>query len=135
MVRRARCTYPGCTRYAAAGFERCSAHKGALPPGHDETEFGQRLADGTYAELVGVRLSQQIQEAAAEVGLGNELGALRVVLANLLASESDPVTLASSVTKLVGGIVQVTRAQRLLDDAVAESLTDAIATIFEEFQP
>lgn len=134
MAPRARCNFPGCTSYAAKDQPRCTRHRLAVPP-PEETGFTRRLQDGTYQDLVGVRLSNQIMEAAQIAGLDNELGALRLVLERLLAHEDDPATLAASVPKLTGAIVQVMRAQRLLDDRAADSLQDAIATVIEELQP
>lgn len=132
---RARCSYPNCTSYASRNHPTCTTHRRSFPPTDQPTDFQRRLEDGTYTEQVGIRLTEMITDAAQIEGLDNELGALRVVLNMLLTTETDAFRLASSIPKLTASIVQVLRAQRLLDDRQAESLTDAIATILEELQP
>ncbi len=135
MPPRPRCTFPSCTNYASKDHVTCTSHRHAMPPTDKPTDFQRRLSDGTYVDQVGIRLTNMITDAAQIEGLDNELGALRLVLNMLLTTEQDPTRLASGVPKVTGAIVQILRAQRLLDDRQAESLNDAIATILEELQP
>mgnify|MGYP001445024594 FL=1 len=73
-----------------------------------------------------------IAQAAAEASVNHELGALRYVLARLLAEEEDPIALAKAVARVASVSVQAARAQRAISGAVADSLTDAVTQILIE---
>ena len=53
-------------------------------------EFYRRLTEGDDRQLFGETLREVIQQAAAEPGLADEIGILRVVLARLMFVERDP---------------------------------------------
>jgi hypothetical protein len=132
---RVRCTFTGCTRYARPGQDRCTAHKDAIDrAGRPASAFADRLESGEFRDLFGT-LSPKIAQVAADAGLDNEIGVLRLVMARLLAEEGDPARLASGIAKLAGVIVQAQRAQRALSGEAADSLTDAVATILDELNP
>jgi hypothetical protein len=59
------------------------------------------LERGDYRELFDPATSQVMAQAAAVRGLEDEIGALRVALARLLAEERDPNKLALSLARIV----------------------------------
>ena len=84
---------------------------------------------------------QQIEEVVArfatEAGLeqeslSEEIGALRIVLARLLAEEDDPARLATSIPRVVDTVVRARRAERSMSGARAESLTQAVTQVLIE---
>ena len=73
-----------------------------------------------------------IAQAAAERGVLEEIGALRLVLARLLVEEDDLTKLAANVARVASVAVQAARAQRTIDGEVAQSLTEALTQILIE---
>lgn len=138
MTQRRHCEHPGCRAWAKRGQTLCYAH------------FTQRArqrqanaADTPTAELDGARaaLDQRIEEAvsrfAAEANLeretlSEEIGALRIVLARLLAEEDDPARLATSIPRVVDAVVRAVRAQHALTGEMAEGLSGAVTQILVE---
>lgn len=153
---RARCTAAGCTNFARPRSAFCAAHKALAPPGRadggaggraeepdaptgEEAErrrraaaFRARVEAGDYRGLFGGKLGGLMAQAAEEQGVGDELGALRFVLARLLAEEEDPVVLAKSVARIASVSIQAARAQRAITGQLAEGLTEAITQILTE---
>ena len=154
MAARRRCAVAGCPNWARPGAAVCAScqrepkHPRPTPieptfaeRAHDAEadrraaaaqEFRRRLANGDYARLFGDDLAQVIAQAAAEASVNHELGALRYVLARLLAEEEDPIALAKAVARVASVSVQAARAQRAISGAVADSLTDAVTQILIE---
>lgn len=160
---RARCAAPGCTNFARGRTAFCAVHKAMSRPdgetasrhgpestpetfaeraAREEAErrraaaaaFRERMESGAYRDLFGDRLGPLMEQAASEAGVGDELGALRFVLARLLAEEDDPVTLAKAVARVASVSIQAARAQRAINGQLAEGLTDAITQILSEFE-
>jgi hypothetical protein len=137
---RRRCATPGCGRFVRRGATWCRVHEDgeveAVGAGLDENEhaaeFRRRLDDGDYRRLFDARMREVIGQAAAERGLADEIGALRVVLARLLLEEEDLSRLVSGVARLASVTVQATRAQRAIVGDQADGLTEAIAQILAE---
>ena len=73
-----------------------------------------------------------IQQAAAEEGLADEIGILRIVLARLLLEETDPAQLAESVARVTGVAVQAARAQRAISGEQAAGITEAVTQLLIE---
>ena len=138
-----RCSAPGCGRFVAKGMHLCRRHQGenALddrgPPHRDPDElaerFRERLRGGDYRALLEPALWEAIASAGAERGLANEIGSLRVVLARLLAEESDPGRLAQNAARVTSVLVQATRAQHALTGEMADGLAEAVTHILAEF--
>jgi hypothetical protein len=87
------------------------------------------------------RFEQQIEEVvarfASEAGLeheslSEEISALRIVLARLLAEEDDPSRLASSIPRIVDAVVRAVRAERSISGVLAEGLTQAVTQVLIE---
>jgi hypothetical protein len=104
------------------------------PPTSDSpaAAFRARLESGDYRELFGDRLGEVMAQAAAEAGVADELGALRIVMARLLAEEDNPVVLAPLIARIASVSIQAARVQRAITGQLAESLTEAITTILAE---
>jgi hypothetical protein len=137
-----RCRAPGCGRFAATGADYCRRHEDRST---DDTRAGarealrlaflERLEKGEYAALFETNLSQVIAQAAKamkERGPDDEIGALRFVMARLLAEEDDPAKLASGVTRVVTAAIQAARTQRTIGGETAEGLTSALTHILAE---
>ena len=153
---RARCVAPGCTNFArtAAGF--CAAHKRQpeireviAPDGVESfaervaredreqrqaaaAEFRRRLEGGDYKGLFGGKLGGLMVQAAAEDGLDDVVGILRIVMAKLMVEEHDPVIQAKSLARVAGVLIQAAKAKRAINGQLAEGLTDAITSILAE---
>jgi hypothetical protein len=95
-------------------------------------EFRARMDSGDYRGLFGERLSALMAQAAADGGVADELAVLRIVMARLLAEETDPVVLAKSIARVAAVSIQAARAQRAINGQLAESLTEAITAIVAE---
>jgi len=94
--------------------------------------FRERLEAGNYRSLFDDYLARVIAQAAAERGVLEEIGALRLVLARLLVEEDDLTKLAANVARVASVAVQAARAQRAIDGEVAQSLTEALTQILIE---
>jgi hypothetical protein len=125
------------------GVEQCRAHQPATdqasPPGSTGERrdraaevFQQRLERGSYRDLFDQRIASVIERAGSEGSLNDEIGALRLVLARVLAEEEDPVRLATSIPRIVDAVVRAVRAQRTLSGTMAEDLTEALTQMLIE---
>lgn len=149
-----RCAAIGCGRFVGRDSRFCSRHKqlplpepgGTIPPtatgppGAEERAeiFEKRLADSNYRALFDARVITVMTEAAEHLekhGLGDEIGALRFVLARLLAEEEDLSRLAGNVSRVVSVAVAAAKAQRAINGEVAKGLIEALTKIMEEVGP
>ena len=153
---RRRCDAPGCTNFARSANGFCAAHKREAVTGYDgETvrgesfadrlaredherrqeaaaEFRDRLDAGDYRGLFGGRIGGLMQQAASESGVDDEIAILRIVMARLVAEETDPVTLAKAISRVAAVSIQAARTRRAINGQLAEGLTDAITTILAD---
>ncbi len=149
-----RCAASGCGRFVGAGRVFCARHETieereepalgeaiavieASTAARRERErrakrFRERLEEGNYRALFDASLARVIAEAAAERGLVEEIGALRLVLARLLVEEDDLSKLAANVARVASVAVQAARAQRAMSGEVAQGLTEALTRILIE---
>ncbi len=97
-----------------------------------EVRFRRRLKQGDYQSLFEGRLKEVIAQAAAERSLTDEIGALRFVLARLLAEEEDVTKLATSVARVATVAIQAARTQRAISGELADGLTEALTQILTE---
>lgn len=120
-----------------AGETRCTDHLDAPLPAEErpQTAFDRALAAGEYDDLLGPRLAKVVAQAAAETSVDNEVGIMRVTMAKLLAEETDPSKLAAGVARLSVAIAQMMRTRHALSGQMADSITDAVATILETITP
>lgn len=88
--------------------------------------FIQRLQDGNYRELFGSNLNaifSQAMEQFAAIGLAEEIGSLRLVLARLLAEEHDLNRLATNVARVVSVTIRTVQTHH---DLTGQSIDDVI---------
>ena len=134
-----RCATPGCGRFVRAGLAVCRRHGGTTADAAEEPErerraaateaFRARLARGEYRALFEPPLGEVLAQAAAERPLVDEIGALRVTLARLLAEEEDPSKLAAGVARVAGVAIQAARAQRQVGGDTSDALTAVLAQV------
>jgi uncharacterized Zn finger protein (UPF0148 family) len=142
MMTAHRCQAPGCGRFVRAGATLCRKHEtdaidDAPLDAREQRRlaFLERLETGEYAALFDDNLRRVITQAAQamkEHGPDDEIGALRFVMARLMAEEVDPTKLATSVTRVVTAAVQAARARRAIGGEAAEGLTSALTQILVE---
>jgi hypothetical protein len=105
-----------------------------LPDSTAAAAFRARLESGDYRALLGRRLGEVMAEAAGEAGVGDELGALRVVMARLLTEEEDLEVLAPLVARIASVSIQAARAQRAISGQLADSLTEALTAVLTNLE-
>ncbi len=145
---------PGCERFARRGNVTCRRHgRGragadlaaavqratrdatrALAEGKEQArqraaaeQFRRRVERGEYRGLFDERLGRVMAEAAATRALDDELGALRYVLARLLAEEEDTGRLALGVARVSRAAARVELARRRIDRGRDDELAEALA--------
>ena len=118
---------------------RAAAGAGPAEEGREDAErreraaeFARRLADGKYEALLSKELKQIITEAGRNGTLLDEIGALRVVLKQLLAEEKNAQRLSESVPRVVGATVRALKAQRAISGETAGDLTEALTRVLLE---
>ena len=142
-----RCAEPGCGRFVgrrevfcgrhadgaaveeAGGSAGRAAESGAGVPAGDGREVAPRLG----GEGPGARLAAALARAAADPGLDEEVGALRLTLARLLREEeADPLKVATAVARLAAVGVQAARTRRALAEDGPDDLLAAVESWLEE---
>lgn len=152
--RRQRCEYPGCPSFARLGEPFCHQHRNTriddvvepelvgltyaervearaeLGRERRRREFEERLASGDYRRIFGVRVGVLIEQAAADSGLREERGVLRVALAMLAARLEDPDEdlheTARTIATVSRAAVLVERGQRAASGELVASITQAV---------
>ena len=128
---RGRCGVPGWGRVVRDGAAVCDRHGADGDNGDDgrergersgAAEFRRRLAQGEYRGLFPPPLGEVLAQAAADRPLLDEIGALRVTLARLLAEEEDPSKLAAGVARIAGVAIQAARAQQAIGGDAGDEL-------------
>lgn len=133
-----RCARPGCRAWAMRGQEFCRAHQGL-----DHFELASEREAGmgpeqerAYRELVEQRITAALERVSSDRdnrdALSEEISALRLVLARLLAEEENPSRLATSIPRVVDSVIRAQRAQRALSGAMAQDLTESVTQILIE---
>ena len=136
-----RCAEPGCGRFVGRQETFCGRHAdgeagagigesaGAGVPAGDGREAASRLG----GEGPGARLAAALARAAADPGLDEEVGALRLTLARLLREEeADPLKVATAVARLAAVGVQAARTRRALAEDGPDDLLAAVESWLEE---
>ena len=154
-MERRRCAAAGCARFVRAEAAWCGRHgpvaesgdesgaadaalEDAAPEDGEERRrraaaaFRRRLERGDYRGLFERHLAAVIAQAAAERTLADEIGALRFVLARLLAEEEDLPRLVAGIAKVTTALAGVARAQRAIGGEMADGLTEALTRILIE---
>jgi hypothetical protein len=79
--------------------------------------FQRRVATGEYGELFDAPVRAILTQAGKATGLAQEMGALRYVLARVLAEEEDPVRQALGVSRVTSAAARVARVRDKLGEA------------------
>ena len=142
-----RCAEPGCGRFVGRREVFCGRHAdgAAVEEGRGAggaaggTGAGVPAGDGREAaprrggEGPGARLAAALARAAADPGLDEEVGALRLTLARLLREEeADPLKVATAVARLAAVGVQAARTRRALAEDGPDELLAAVESWLEE---
>lgn len=111
--------------------------KSRRPAKEQERLGGEETEEEGSASLQPLTLPLELQRLIAEQGregsLAEEIGALRVVLAQLLATGgADAAALSQSVPRVVNAIVRAQRTQRLLAGESAGDLNEMMTRILAE---
>ena len=97
----------------------------------DDGELG--AGESLRPAALPAELRRLIEEQGREGSLAEEIGALRVVLAQLLATGgADAAGLSQSVPRVVNAIVRAQRTQRLLAGETAGDLNEIMTRILNE---
>ncbi|HYI14266.1 MAG TPA: hypothetical protein VEX37_02670 [Thermomicrobiales bacterium] len=141
-----RCARTGCRAWAMRGDTHCSAHRGKA--GESEIDAGllderqeriDRFADlvraGKHAELIEVALQAALDACATERSLAIEIGALRLMLQRVVATElldGDPRETTQTMTRLVDAIIRALRMEQTLAASFEDELRAAVTRVFAE---
>ncbi len=106
------------------GHDYCRAHR----PGEREPSE----ASGALRARIEERIAAALEQAGSAQPLAEEISALRLVLARVLAEQDDPERLATSIPRIVDTVVRAMRAQHALSGAMAEHLTEALTQVLVE---
>ncbi|MGA7670103.1 MAG: hypothetical protein WBW04_06755 [Nitrolancea sp.] len=103
----------------------------------DEADEAESVVSSRLHETLEIRIEELVSRYVADAGLereslAEEIGALRIVLARLLAEEASASRLATSIPRVVDAVVRAVRAQRSMSGALAEGLTDAVTQVLLE---
>lgn len=146
-----RCLREGCRSWAMRDGLYCRAHRDwsdALdeivatdePTAREVREtrtatFAGQVRDGRLDTAIEEAVRAAIVACGADLSLGAEIGALRLVLQRVVAVDaldSDPKDLAVTMTRLVDSIVRTIRLQRTISGGQADAMADAVTTILLE---
>ena len=149
-----RCLREGCRAWAMRGGLFCRAHRerSNKPDDIDEptelnvrdepsarvtrtTAFAGQVREGRLDAAIEEAVRAAIAACGADLSLGAEIGALRLVLQRVVAVdalESDPKELAVTMTRLVDSITRTIRLQRTLSGGRADAIADAVTTVLLE---
>jgi hypothetical protein len=110
---------------------------GALPEERRTREqaFARLVRDGRHSEVIEEALRAAIASAGGELSLGEEIGALRLMLRRVLAVDAldgDPRAVAQTLTRLVEAIVRAVRMQRTISGELSGGLSEALTQILTE---
>jgi len=97
--------------------------------------FAKKLEDGTYRDFFGSNVASIFSEAIeqlAEVGLAEEIGSLRVVLARLLVEENDLNRLAMNTARIVTVAVRSAQMHNEISGKNTNDVVDALTRILAE---
>ena len=130
-----RCARPGCRAWAMRGATVCRAHRDRADGQFDvDMEAGEREPTERYARLLAERAAALVETNPEDITLTDQLAALRLLLARVLADEVDTRELARDIPRIVDATVRAIRAQRTVDGAAAQGLTRALTEVLLELR-
>lgn len=137
---------PGCGRFVRRDDEFCGRHQPHGPPeaiadavldgATDRADrFRARMAGRSYRDLIDPDVRAVLDDAAGQPGLRDEIGALRLALAKLVALEDDPVRMATSIARVAAVAIQAMRVQQVLADPAADGLAAVLERVLAGTAP
>ncbi|MCA9860688.1 MAG: hypothetical protein KC438_13250 [Thermomicrobiales bacterium] len=96
--------------------------------------FRELMDRGSYDGLFAASVRSVLDEGAAIPGVTEELGAIRIALAKLLAEEPDANKLAAGVARLASASVQLLKIGQARTDDDGESLASVIDQILIDLE-
>lgn len=141
-----RCARPGCRAWAMRGQSYCRVHRYLEESEQSKPELPVEAAVDTSEEdqkrvaipldLITARVEALLAESQDagddELTLREEIGALRLVLARVLAEEPDLRHQATSVPRIINTVIRAAQVQRLLSGSKAGAITEAITQVLIE---
>jgi hypothetical protein len=97
--------------------------------------FAEQVRAGRRDELVEQAVAAVLTGIGRELSLGQEIGALRLMLQRVIAMDAldgDPRDTATTIARLTDGIVRAVRAQRAISGELADELSAALTTVLIE---
>jgi hypothetical protein len=97
--------------------------------------FAKLLETGDYRRLFGTHIDSIFRQAAtqlADTGLGDEIGALRYVLARLIAEQKDLDRLAINVARIVSVTIKAAQMQSDLTEQVADAFAEELRQVLDD---
>ncbi|HEU5431124.1 MAG TPA: hypothetical protein VFU81_05645 [Thermomicrobiales bacterium] len=126
-----RCAHPGCGRFVKQDAIWCGRHGDAA-----RRDLAERTAPARDGGVDAAGIEERLARAAADPGLDEEIGAVRVTLLRLLRDEDvDPLKLALAVARLAAVAVQAAKARQTLADTSAnpwQALVKQAAALADE---
>jgi hypothetical protein len=140
------CSHAGCRAWAMRGAAYCVAHRNDADervPGEglpdERRERIDRFADlvraGKHADLIDAALQAAIDASSSERSLATEIGALRLMLQRVVATElldGDPRETSQTITRLVDAIIRALRMEQTLAASFEDDLRAAVTRVFAE---
>jgi hypothetical protein len=97
--------------------------------------FARLLETGDYRSLFGRHIDSIFHQASnqlAESGLGDEIGALRYVLARLIAEQKDLDRLAINVARIVSVTIKAAQMQQDLTGQAADAFAEELRQVLDQ---
>jgi hypothetical protein len=121
----------------------CSAHRSdvateqELPEARQERidRFAEQVRAGEHAGLVEAALQAALDACASERRLTTEIGALRLMLQRVVATElldGDPRETTQTLTRLVDAIIRALRMEQTLAASFEDEFRAAVTRVFAE---
>ena len=131
-----RCAREGCRAWAKRGAATCRVHTAGTtgPRGVAGTGDGVANEADEERERRAMEFQSRLEQAGREGALTEEIGALRVVMKELLKRDIDEHAdeLSVSIPRLVNATVRALKAQRAISGQTAGDLTEALTRVLLE---
>lgn len=138
-----RCARSGCRAWAMRGANYCSAHRSdavvdqEFPDKRQERvdRFAELVRAGKHAGLIDAALQAALDACAGERRLTIEIGALRLMLQRVVATElldGDPRETTQTLTRLVDAVIRALRMEQTLAASFETEFRAAVTRVFAE---
>ena len=138
-----RCARSGCRAWAMRDASFCSAHRSdtaadtELPDARQDRadRFAELVRAGKHAGLIETALQAALTACASERRLATEIGALRLMLQRVVATDlldGDPRETTQTLTRLVDAIIRALRMEQTLAASFEDEFRAAVTRVFAE---